>query len=63
MLPGGSNCGGSLRSPIQAFMTSIQIGSAASLPVWLWPIGFFWSRPSHTPIVMSGSKPMNHASV
>ena len=23
----------------------------------------FWSKPSQTPTVMSGSKPMNHASV
>src|SRR5687767_5573669 len=41
MLPGGSNFGDSLRSPIQAFITSIQIGSAPSAPVTLWPIGFF----------------------
>src|SRR3954451_3089626 len=29
MLPGDGNCGGSLRSPIQDFMMSIQIGRAA----------------------------------
>ena len=63
MLPGASKVGGSFRSPIQAFMMSIQIGSAASAPVWLCPMGFFWSRPTHTPSVMSGSKPMNQASV
>ena len=33
MLPGGSNFGGSFRSPIYAFMMSIQIGSATSAPV------------------------------
>src|SRR3954471_15340739 len=63
MLPGDGNCGGSLRSPIQDFMMSIQIGSAASAPVMFEPIGFFLSRPTHTPIVISGSNPMNHASV
>src|SRR5687768_6748797 len=35
MLPGASKDGGSLRSPIHDFMISIQIGSAASEPVWL----------------------------
>ena len=44
-------------------MNSIQIGRAATAPVSLAPIGFFTSRPVHTPTVMSGSKPMNQASV
>ncbi len=63
MLPGASNAGGSLRSPIHAFMISIQIGSAESEPVPAGPMVRFWSYPVHTPMVMSGSKPMNHASV
>ena len=37
-----------------------QRGSA---PVWPAPSGFFWSKPTQTPMVMSGSKPMNQASV
>ena len=41
ILPGGSNFGASLRSPIHAFITSIQMGSAASAPVMLRPIGRF----------------------
>ena len=44
-------------------MTLIQIGSAAWVPVAPGPIGRFWSKPIQTPIVMSGSNPMNHASV
>ena len=44
-------------------MMSIQIGSAASAPVPAGPIVRFWSKPVQTPMVMSGSKPMNQASV
>jgi hypothetical protein len=44
-------------------MNSIQIGRAAVVPVSFGPIGFFSSRPSQTPTVTFGSKPMNHASV
>ena len=51
------------RRSTQDFMMFIQIGSAASVPVPWSPIGFFWSKPSQTPMVMSGSKPMNQASV
>src|SRR3954465_5057834 len=62
MLPGASNFGGSFRSPIHAFMMSIQIGSAASAPLMPGPSGFRWAEPHHTASVMSGSNPMNHAS-
>ena len=44
-------------------MNSIQIGSAATAPVSLAPSDFFSSRPTQTPTVMSGSNPMNQASV
>ena len=44
-------------------MKSIHIGSAAVAPVSLPPMGFFSSWPTHTPTVMFGSKPTNHASV
>ena len=44
-------------------MKSIHIGSAAVVPVSPGPIGFFSSLPIHTPTVMFGSNPMNHASV
>ena len=50
-------------SAMYAFMKSIQIGSAATAPVSFAPSGFFSSSPTQTPTVMSGSNPMNHASV
>ena len=63
MLPGGVNSGRSLRSPIHAFMTSSHTGSAAAAPLSPGPSVFFLSWPIQTPIVTSGSKPTNHASV
>ena len=65
MLPGAGNSGlGSRpRNSRRAFITSIQIGSAAVVPVSPRPSDFFSSKPIQTPIVISGSKPMNHASV
>jgi hypothetical protein len=63
IFPGGSKAGDVFRSPIQARITSIQMGRAASEPDMLAPIGFFRSMPIQTPTVMSGSNPMNHASV
>ena len=65
MLPGAANSGlGSRpRSSRRAFITSSQIGSAAVVPVSPRPSDFFSSKPTQTPIVISGSKPMNHASV
>ena len=64
MFPGGVNSGGFFGSRVSRYarMNSIQIGSAAMAPVSLWPIGFRSSWPTQTPTVMSGSKPMNHAS-
>ena len=45
-------------------MNSIQIGSAANAPCSAPPSDLrLSSKPSHTPTVMSGSKPTNHASV
>ena len=44
-------------------MISIQIGSAATVPGLVVADRLFWSKPIQTPIVMSGSKPMNQASV
>src|SRR3972149_5555410 len=38
-------------------------GAAAPEPVSFGPSGFFSSSPTQTPTVISGSNPMNHASV
>ena len=67
MLPGAANCGGSSlsgRPSMYAFMKSIQIGSAANAPCSAPPSDLrLSSNPSQTPTVISGSKPMNQASV
>ena len=44
-------------------MNARQIGSATVAPSWLSPSERFWSNPTQTPTVMSGSKPTNQPSV
>lgn len=51
--------------PLSAsFMNSIQIGSAARAPVSFFPSEIcLSSKPTHTPEVICGVKPINQASV
>src|ERR1700691_5302012 len=56
------NCPGSFPA-MAVLMKFIQIGSAAWAPVSLAPNVFFSSNPIHTPQVIVGEKPTNHASV
>src|ERR1035437_7217298 len=42
---------------------SIERGNAAATPVSLLPRFFYSSKPTHTPQVSDGEKPMNQASV
>jgi hypothetical protein len=48
---------------IAAFITVIQIGSAALAPVSFSPSDCRLSNPTHTPQVTDGENPKNHASV
>ena len=56
------NCSSSLPA-MAAFITVIQMGSAALAPVSLSPSDWRLSYPTHTPQVTEGENPRNQASV